>query len=86
VVDFAFWRRANRNRYKQLVDGAGGTWILIYLKADPAELRRRLDLRARRVDAAFPITLELLDTYLADFEEPTGEGEQVITVPTTGQK
>ena len=51
VVDFAFWRRANRDRYKQLIQGAGGTWTLVYLKTEPAELRRRLDRRAHRTDA-----------------------------------
>ena len=85
VVDFAFWRRSDRDRYKRLIEAAGGTWTLIYLEAEPDELRRRLDLRTRRYDAnaAFPITPELLDTYLAAFEAPTHEGEHVITIGTT---
>ena len=32
VVDFSFWRRARRDQYKALVQNAGGTWRLIYLK------------------------------------------------------
>ena len=31
-------------------------------------------------DAAFPISDQLLDTYLTDFQRPAGEGEEVITV------
>jgi predicted kinase len=65
VVDFAFCRRSDRDRYERLIKEAGGTWALPYLKAEPAELRGRLDLRARRfdADAVFPVTPELLDAY-----------------------
>jgi hypothetical protein len=40
----------------------------------------RLQKRQTRfdADAAFPIDDELLDRYIAGFEEPLGEGEQVI--------
>ena len=82
VVDFSFWQRASRDRYKRLVEAAGGTWRLIYLQVDPAVLRRRLDDRAERFDAnaAFPITPDTLAAYLAGFEEPRGEGEEVIAL------
>ena len=82
VVDFSFWQRANRDRYKRLVEAAGGTWRLVYLRVDPAVLRQRLDERAERCDAnaAFPITRDTLDAYLAGFEEPRGEGEEVIAL------
>lgn len=80
VVDFSFWQRASRDRYKRLIEAAGGTWRLIHLQADPSVLRQRLDDRAKRFDAnaAFPITQDTLATYLAAFEEPHGEGEEVI--------
>ena len=53
---------------------------LIYLNVDVAELRRRLRERNSRFDAnaAFPITDELLDKYLDSFEEPQGEGEELV--------
>ena len=80
VLDFSFWRRADRERYKRLIEGAGGRWRLIYLRADPSLLRRRLEARAARFDAnaAFPMTDAVLDAYLAGFEAPDGEGEEVI--------
>jgi len=80
VVDFSFWQRASRDRYKRLVEAAGGTWRLIYLQVDPVVLRLRLDNRADRFDAnaAFPITRDILAGYLARFEEPQGEGEEVL--------
>ena len=82
VVDFSFWQRARRERYKQLITDAGGTWRLVYLKVDPALLRQRLAERTRRFDAnaAFPITEDILASYLANFEEPEGEGEDVVMV------
>jgi len=80
VVDFSFWQRAARVRYKRLIEDAGGSWRLIYLKADLVALRLRLHERSRRFDAnaAFPITDEILASYLAGFEEPHDEGEEVI--------
>lgn len=62
------------------MEAAGGTWRLIYLNVDVAELRRRLRERNSRFDAnaAFPITDELLDKYLDSFEEPQGEGEELV--------
>ncbi len=80
VVDFSFWQRASGDRYKRLVETTGGTWRLVHLKVDPELLRKRLDTRAERFDAnaAFPITQDILAAYLAGFEEPRGEGEEVI--------
>ena len=80
VVDFSFWQRAARDGYKRLIEDAGGSWCLVYFKADQVLLRRRLQDRSRRFDAnaAFPITDELLSSYAAGFEEPYDEGEEVI--------
>jgi predicted kinase len=80
VVDSSFWQRSRRQEYKRLIEQAGGRWRLVYLRADPALLRARLDRRAARSDAnaAFPITEELLARYLDSFEPPSGEGEEVV--------
>ncbi|SEU09831.1 ATP-binding protein [Paenibacillus sp. NFR01] len=80
IVDSSFWRKSERDRYKQLVEQAGGQWRLIYLKVDPGELRRRLKIRSERFDAnaAFTITEEMLTAFIQGFEEPRGEGEIVI--------
>lgn len=82
-LDFSFWQRATRDHYKQLIENAGGRWRLVYLKVDPALLRQRLDLRSERFDAnaAFPITDDILNAYVSGFEEPNGEGQEVITAP-----
>ncbi len=84
VVDLSFWRRATREQYKGLVERAGGCWRLIYLSVPRNVLRQRLDQRAHRFDAnaAFAVTDDVLVAYLAGFEAPNGEGEEVVTAPT----
>ncbi|WP_102262607.1 AAA family ATPase [Mesobacillus jeotgali] len=79
VIDFSFWQRAKREQYKQLIEESGGKWKLIYLKVHPNELRERLKIRNKRFDAnAFPVTEELLNSYLNGFEAPKDEGEIII--------
>lgn len=83
VVDLSFWRRADRERYKAVVEAAGARWRLVWLRVEREELRRRLARRAERFDAnaAFPITDDVLDRFLAGFEEPSGEGEELVDLP-----
>jgi predicted kinase len=85
VVDSSLWRRSRRDEYKALVTLAGGRWRLIHLVQRPEVLRARLRKRAQRFDAnaAFAITDEMLDDYLAGFEPPRGEGEEVVAESTT---
>jgi predicted kinase len=79
VIDFSFWDRWRRNRYKKLIEDSGGKWILVYLKVQEQDLRERLKVRNQRFDAnSFPISEELLASYLNGFEIPQGEGEIVI--------
>ena len=48
-------------------------------KSHPNDLRERLKLRNNRFDAnSFPISEELLTSYLNGFEVPKDEGEIVI--------
>jgi hypothetical protein len=51
-----------------------------YLKVHPNDLRERLSIRSQLFDAnaAFPITEEILTSFLNGFEVPSGEGEIVI--------
>ncbi|MGR9049793.1 AAA family ATPase [Halobacillus faecis] len=79
VIDFSFWDRGRRDQYKRLIEDSGGKWKLFYLKVHPDDLRERLKLRNKRFDAnSFPISEELLTSYLKGFEIPNGEGEIVI--------
>jgi predicted kinase len=80
VVDYSLWSRATRDEYKAVVELAGGSWQLVYLKATPEQLRERLVARRSRfdADAAFPISDGLLEHFLTAFQEPNGEGETVL--------
>ncbi|KAB8181923.1 AAA family ATPase [Microbispora catharanthi] len=79
VLDYSFWRRATRDRYKSLIESHGYRWELVYLKANPETLRRRLAARnALRGPNRVTVSEDLLRSYLAGFEEPVGEGERVM--------
>ena len=79
VVDYSFWSRAARDEYKALVESHGCRWELVHLRAERATLERRLAVRNDEAGAnAVTVSEALLDRYLADFEEPEGEGEQVF--------
>lgn len=79
VIDYSFWSRATRGRYKAAIESHGCRWELIRLRADLETLRRRLTERNRRNDAnSVTVSDELLERYFAGFEEPLGEGEHVI--------
>ncbi|MBV2151897.1 ATP-binding protein [Kitasatospora sp. SUK 42] len=79
VVDYSFWSRAARDDYKALVESHGCRWELIHLKADRTTLELRLAVRNGEEGAnSVTVDEELFGRYLANFEEPTGEGEQVL--------
>ncbi|GAA0438154.1 hypothetical protein Acor_62260 [Acrocarpospora corrugata] len=79
VLDYSFWQRATRERYKSLIESYGYRWELVYLKADPETLRRRLAVR-NELGGPNGVTVSesVLEKYLAGFEEPHGEGEHTI--------
>eukprot|EP01117_Protostelium_nocturnum_P007411 TRINITY_DN2652_c0_g1_i1.p1 TRINITY_DN2652_c0_g1~~TRINITY_DN2652_c0_g1_i1.p1 ORF type:complete len:179 (-),score=52.54 TRINITY_DN2652_c0_g1_i1:697-1233(-) len=82
VLDFSFWRRSDRVKYKKWIEEKGRPWKLIFLKVPPSVIRERLNARSIRFDAnaAFPIGEDLLNQYLTGFETPNGEGEIVICI------
>lgn len=79
VVDYSFWSRAARDDYKALIENHGCRWELVHLKADRATLERRL-VKRNDEEGANSVTVDetLLNRYLVNFEEPNGEGEQVV--------
>jgi predicted kinase len=84
VVDSSFWSRTARDDYKALVEGHGCRWELVHLKAGRATLKRRLEVRNGEEGAnAVTVDQEPFDRYLANFEEPNGEGEQVVMQSST---
>lgn len=84
VVDYSFWSRAARDDYKALIENHGCRWELVHLKADRTTLERRLEVRNGE-EGANSVTVDetLFNRYLANFEEPNGEGEQVVMQSST---
>ncbi|MFD5722879.1 AAA family ATPase [Streptomyces sp. NPDC127036] len=84
VVDYSFWSRAARDDYKALIESHGCRWELVHLKADRTTLERRLEARSAAEGAnAVTVDATLFNRYLVQFEEPDGEGEQVVMQSST---
>jgi gluconate kinase len=79
-LSFAF--RESRNEWKDLIEKSGGRWVLAYLDVSVDELRRRVrarnQLAVKDGDSAFFVTDEILESFIAGFERPIGEGEVVL--------
>lgn len=85
VIDYSFWNRTTRDRYKALIESRGCRWELVRLKADLETLQHRLAVRALRPGAnSVTVSSDLLARYFAAFEEPIGEGERVIVQLPSG--
>ncbi|MGW4160023.1 ATP-binding protein [Streptomyces sp. SS162] len=79
VWDHGLWPRKDRDAMKTLVESAGGRWRLLYFPVARDELLRRLTERNERGDAnSLMVTPEALDDFFARFEEPQGEGEEIV--------
>ncbi|KXG46467.1 uncharacterized protein PGRI_053230 [Penicillium griseofulvum] len=82
ILDFSFAFQETRDEWKRLIEESGGRWVLTYLDVGGDELRRRVRARNQFAikdgDSAFFVTNEILESFLAGFERPTGEGEIVL--------
>ncbi|MBO2464945.1 AAA family ATPase [Actinomadura violacea] len=79
VLDHGLWTREDRDAAKKLVEEAGGRWRLIYFKVGRDELMRRLQARNQRADAnALLVTESALEDFIARFDGPDGEGEEIF--------
>lgn len=81
VLDRAFYAKEDRDIYKNLVEGKGGRWVLVYLQAPKEVLWKRIGARREagvNADCALEISEELLDFFYDNFEVPSGEGEVVV--------
>lgn len=88
ILDFSFAFQATRDTWKALVEGAGGRWVLIFIEVEPDELRRRVrarnQLAVKDGDSAYFVTEQVLESFIAGFERPVGEGEVVLRLENEG--
>lgn len=82
ILDFSFAFQKTRDDWKGLIEDSGGRWVLVYLDVDADELRRRVrarnQLAVKDGDSAFFVTTQILESFIAGFERPIGEGELVL--------
>ncbi len=76
ILDWGFWKKEERNRIAALVRENGGEPKLLYFNVDPQELIHRV--AGRDLTKNHEIDAEMLDVFRAQFEEPKGEGEEIV--------
>ena len=86
VLDFGFWKREERLKFKNRTEEVGATPTLYFFDLLLAELQRRLAARNETLDeGTFEITPEMLETFSSWFEPPTEtEGFDLIRVGFNG--
>ena len=76
VLDFSFWERSERARWRAMAAAAPGVRrvLTLWLDCPAVECRRRLALRNRHLDRAavgtFHIPLDAFDAWVDYFEAP----------------
>ena len=84
VLDYGL-RRSDRDADKRPVEAHGGSWRLLSLKVDREVLLQRLVERNRGGDAnALMVTPSALEDFVARFDEPVGEGEELVEAQPPG--
>lgn len=86
VVDYSFWSRAQRDDYRALGRAHGATVEVVHLATPPDVLRRRLRARRGAHEDDFVVDDDLLDRYLAGFEAPGPDEDDVRVVRVDDQE
>ena len=72
VLDFGFWKRAERLDFHARARAAGAIPLLYFFDLPLSELRRRLEVRNERLEkGTFEVTPEMLDVFSSRFEPPS---------------
>jgi predicted kinase len=79
VLDHGLGNRRDRNRYKRIAEAAGAQWRLMHFRAEIGTLLERLSVRSVEdgVDSV-SITPGMLAYLASVYEEPRGEGEELV--------
>lgn len=81
ILDYGFWKKEDRNRYKQLIENYGAEYKLIYLKQNHEVLIDRINKRNEfNSTDNHIISEELLEKFKSQFEEPKNENEIIINI------
>ena len=81
VLDFSFYTREERARFRQLAHEVGARFRMIHLEASPELLLERLARRNRALPpGTFSITPEQFAVLEASFEPPGADEAEILTV------
>lgn len=80
ILDFGFWKKQERDEYKQLAEEYGSDWKLIFFDIDQKELKARLNLRNKtNAHENHYIPEDMLNDFVHQFEVPDGEAEEIVS-------
>jgi predicted kinase len=71
VIDFSFWSRDMRDKYRELLKPFGVVAETVYLATDRATVLKRISARAAENGDDFQVSTELAAFYFDHFEVPT---------------
>ncbi len=81
VLDFSFYTREERGRFRQLAHEAGARFRMIHLEAEPELLLERVARRNRSLPpATFPISPDQFEVLRASFEPPGADEAEILRV------
>lgn len=80
VVDYAFWSRAQRDEYRALGRACGATVDVVHLAVPHDVARRRVRARTGGHADDMLVGSDVFDRYLAGFEPPGPDEDDVIVV------
>lgn len=74
ILDFGFWKKEDRNTYKNIAKEVGAESKLFFVKCAIETIKNRLYLRNKNIsDGSFHISEEEFDFYSPGFEEPSND-------------
>ncbi|MCP4179776.1 MAG: ATP-binding protein [bacterium] len=74
VLDFGFWKKNERDKYKKLIEAYGCDVKLIYIKTPDDLIRKRLNERNEDLPyGCYYVSDEMYDYFSPGFEEPLPE-------------
>jgi hypothetical protein len=83
VLDYGFWRRAERDHARALAQTCGGETILYSVECSEAEARQRVAARNQKAHRSLYIAPETFD-LLKERIEPLGADERYLSIRSTG--
>ena len=80
ILDFGFWKKNDRKKYKQMISDLGYNCKLYHVFCEVEEIKKRLNIRNKQQpDGAVTIDAEAFDFFSPQFEPPTNlENAEIV--------